>query len=172
MNLNKYKQVKHLMKTGDAIQWRSKGAMVGWLIRFFSHGKFNHSSLVIALREYGNLKNRRFILEAVGEIELRILSKRLEEYNGEVWWYPLKDEYNECRDKIGEWALLQIGVDYDYGGVIRQVVGRISADVKKLWCSEFCFFAWVFGGIPLKGKAPRPTDIPKYNIFKVPVKIL
>ena len=172
MNLNKYKQVKHLMKTGDAIQWRSKGAMVGWLIRFFSHGKFNHSSLVIALREYGNLKNRRFILEAVGEIELRILSKRLEEYDGEAWWYPLKDEYNDCRNKIGEWALLQIGVDYDYKSIWKQTVGRVSACAKKLFCSEFCFLGWIAGGISLEGKAPRPADIPKYDIFKEPVKIL
>lgn len=165
-------QVKHTMKTGDCIEWRSKGAMVGWLIRFFSKGKFNHSSLVITLGEYGDLANRRFLLEALGEIELRILSKRLEKYNGEVWWYPLKDEYDVCRNKIGEWALLHIGVDYDFGGVIRQIVSRVSADVKKLWCSEFCFFAWIFGGIPLKGKAPRPVDIPKYDIFKEPVKLI
>ena len=171
-DLTTYKQVRHCMKTGDCIQWQSKRALIGWLIKVLSHSKFNHSSLVIALREYGNLKDRRFILEAVGEIELRLLSKRLEDYSGHVWWYPLKDEYDECRDKIGEWALLKIGVAYDYTSIWKQITGRVSADAKKLFCSEFCFLGWKFGGIRLKGKAPRPGDIPKYDIFKKPVQLI
>ena len=167
-DLTNYNEVKHLMKTGDCIQWRTS-SIVGWLIRLFSKGEVNHSSLVITLKEYSD---RRFLLEALSEIELRVLSKRLAEFDGEAWWYPLKDKYNGCRKKIGQWTLLQAGIDYDYGGVIRQIAGRVSADVKKLWCSEFCFFGWKFGGVPLKGKAPRPVDIPKYKIFKKPVKLI
>jgi len=169
--LKMYMTVRHVMKTGDCILWQSR-SVIGWLIRKFSRGNVNHASLVISLSEYGELKDRRFLLEALGEIELRLLSKRLEKFSGKVWWYPLKDKYDAYRDRMGEWALLEIGVGYDYKSLFRNILGRVSANAKEFFCSEYCFIGWKESGIPLTGKAPRPADIPKLDIFKKAIRIL
>ena len=171
--LKMYLTCRHILRTGDCILWQSN-SIVGWLIRRFSKANVNHASLVISLSEYGNLIDRRFLLEALGPgIVLRLLSRRLMKFSGKVWWYPLKDEYNSHRNKIGEWALLQVGVEYDYKSLFKQMIGRVSADVKEFFCSEYCFIGWKKSGISLKGKvAPRPGDIPKLGIFKKPIRIL
>ena len=170
--LKTYLKYRNRLKTGDCILWQSR-SIVGWLIRKFSKANVNHASLVISIDQYGDLANRRFLLEALEPgIVLRLLSKRLESFKGKVWWYPLKDKYDDRRDKMGEWALLQVGVKYDYKSLFKQILGRVSADMKELFCSEFCFIDWIKSGIKLKGKAPRPGDIPKLKIFKKPVRIL
>lgn len=170
--LKMYMTVRHVMKTGDCILWQSR-SIVGWLIRRFSGANVNHASLVISLSEYGNLIDRRFLLEALEPgIVLKLMSRRLMKFKGKVWWYPLKDEYDDNRDRVGEWALLQVGVPYDYKSLFKQTVGRVLADMKELFCSEYCFIGWIKSGIKLKGKAPRPGDIPKLGLFKKPIRIL
>jgi uncharacterized protein YycO len=170
--LKMYMTVRHVMKTGDCILWQSN-SVVGWLIRRFSRANVNHASLVISLSEYGNLVDRRFLLEALDAgIVLHLLSRRLMKFSGKVWWYSLQDKYDSHRDKIGEWALLQVGVKYDYKSLFRQMVGRVSACAKEFFCSEYCFIGWKESGIPLEGKAPRPGDIVKLGIFKKPIRIL
>jgi len=170
--LKMYIQVRHVMRTGDCLLWQSN-SIIGWLIRKFSKANTNHASLIISLNEYGNLKDRRFLLEALGSgIVLRLLSRRLMNFSGKVWWLPLKDKYNGNRDRIGEWSLMQVGIPYDYKSVFKQMIGRVSADVKEFFCSEFCFIGWIESGIKLKGKAPRPGDIPKLGIFKKAIRIL
>ncbi len=171
-NLKMYMQVRHIMRTGDCLLWKSN-SIVGWLIRKFSKGNVNHASLVISLSEYGNLKDRRFLLEALPSgIVLRLLSRRLMNFKGKVWWYPLRDEYNDNRDRIGEWALTQVGISYDYPSLFKNIIGKVSADAHKFFCSEYAFMGWIAGGIKLKGKAPRPCDIPKLKIFKKAIRIL
>lgn len=170
--LKMYLTCRHILKTGDCILWQSN-SIIGWLIRRFSKANVNHASLVISLGEYGNLIDRRFLLEALGPgIVLRLLSRRLMKFSGKVWWYPLKDEYNDNRDKIGEWALMEVGVSYDYKSLFRNIIGHVSANAKEFFCSEYCFIGWKESGISLKGtKAPRPGDIPKLGIFKKPIRI-
>jgi len=171
--LKMYLQVRHAMKTGDCILWKSN-SVVGWLIRKFSKGNVNHASLVIKLEQYEDLKDRRFLLEALGSgIVLKLLSRRLENFKGQVWWLPLKDEYNDNRDDIGTWALEQVGIGYDYVSVFKNIISKASADMKAFFCSEFCFLGWKLNGIKLKGnKAPTPVDIPKLKIFKKSIRIL
>ena len=171
--LKMYLTCRHLLRTGDCILWRSN-SIIGWLIRKFSKGNVNHVSLVIRLDEYGNKLDRRFLLEALGSgIVLRLLSRRLMNFTGQVWWLPLKDKYNGNRDTIGEWALLKVGIPYDYHSVFKNTLGRVSAEASKLFCSEYCFMAWKAAGIKLKGnKAPRPTDIKALDIFKKAIRIL
>ena len=171
-SLKMYMAVRQSMKTGDCILWKSR-SMIGWLIRKFSRANVNHASLVIKLEQYEGLSDRRFLLEALGSgIVLKFLSRRLTNFKGQVWWLPLRDIYNENRDAIGEWALKQVGVKYDYHSVFKNIVGRVSAEGSKYFCSEFCFMGWITGKIRLKGKAPRPGDISKLHIFKKAIRIL
>jgi len=161
------------MKTGDLLQWRSE-SFLGAAIRFFSRANVNHSGLIISLNEYSGLVDRRFTLEALGSgIVLRLLSERVREHKGRLWLYPLKNEFDICRDAVAEWALLKVGTPYDYKSLLKQVAGRVSSNASRLFCSEYCFMAWKAAGIPVTSKkAPRPGDMPGLGIFKDPVRIL
>lgn len=166
-DLAKYKEVKDRMKTGDLLQWRSN-SIIGWLIRWRTKSDVNHSSLVIRLSEYEGMERRRYTTEALEHgIILNFLSRRLEQHDGNVWWFPLKDEWNEKRQAIGENAMALIGIPYDYQSVMSQIFGKVSTDAQALFCSEYCFIAYGF-----EGTAPTPADMPDLGIFKEGVQII
>jgi len=114
-----------------------------------------------------------FVIEALEQgVILRLISERLRSFNGKVWWYPLKSEYQGARNKISKWAVEQEGTPYDYSSLFRQVFGRVSAEASLYFCSELCYFAWMEAGIPVaRDKAPRPGDIPGLGIFNDPILI-
>ena len=173
-NLTRYIDVKDDMKTGDCLLWASSTCL-GWLIRKFSKADVNHASLIVRPPQYNGLIGRRFQLEALENgIVLRLLSKRLIEFNGEVWWLPLKPIYQSdvTLDRIGSWAYQHVGTKYDYSSLFKQAIGRVSANAHKLFCSEFWFLACKQAGVPLTGKAPRPGDISKLDVFTRKTKIL
>lgn len=167
-DLSAYLKVKDQMDTGDLIQWKSN-SLIGALIRWKTNANVNHSGLVLRLQEYEGLKGRRFTTESLEHgVVLNLLSRRLEAFDGEVWWLPLKDEYARAmRQAVGERALEMIGKPYDYGSIVRQIFGRVSADARALFCSEHCFLAY-----GLTGTAPTPADMPGLGIFKEGVQIL
>lgn len=166
-DISKYLELKDQMKTGDLLQWRSN-SVIGALIRWKTDSTVNHSSLVLRLTEYEGLERRRFTTEALSNgTVLSLLSRRLEQFDGEVWWHPLIDSWNEKRQAIGEAALSLIGIPYDYQSIADQVFSKVSADAQSLFCSEYCFLAYGF-----KGQAPAPGDMIRLGIFKEGVKIL
>lgn len=162
-----YNSVKGLMKTGDLIQWHSN-SLIGKLIRMKTGWYVNHSSLVMCFPQYEGEQHRRFTTEALEHgIVLNFLSKRLEVYKGEVWWYSLKDEWESRRNSIGMMALEYVGTPYDYLSLAKQVMGKVSTNAKRFFCSEYCYFCYGFSGV-----APNPGEMPGLGIFKDPVKIL
>jgi len=166
MDITKYLEIRKEMKTADLLQWRTRG-VAGTLIRWKTRSNVNHSSLVLRLSEYEQLERRRYTTEALGHgTVLSLLSRRLEQFNGEVWWYPLVDEWNDKRQGVGERSLSLIGVPYDYRSIFKQIIGHVSTNAQKLFCSEYCFIAYGFGGV-----APTPAEMPKLNIFKPAVKL-
>jgi hypothetical protein len=166
-DLTLYNSIRDQMKTGDLLQWKSN-SVVGALIRWRTDSIFNHSSLVLRLSEYEGLERRRFTTEALenGSV-LNFLSRRLEQFDGEVWWYPLKDDWNDKRQAVGETALSLIGIPYDYKSIAAQIFGSVSTDSRALFCSEYCYISYGF-----EGKAPNPGEMPNLGIFKEGVKIL
>ncbi|WAC06570.1 MAG: YiiX/YebB-like N1pC/P60 family cysteine hydrolase [Thermodesulfobacteriota bacterium] len=167
--MNNYSQHREAIKSGDVILWKGTGA-ISRLIRLY--GGYSHASLVIRLEEFKGLTDRRFILEAnASGIELRILSWRVKKYDGEAWWLPLKKEYCGAREQIVTWALDQVGTPYDFGSVIKNIFGRVSADCTRYFCSEFVFLAYRAAGLVEGKTAPRPGDIAKWDVLNEPVRL-
>lgn len=165
MNMDTYCNIRPYMKTGDLLLWKSH-SILGAAIRYFSKSNVNHASLVIPLSGQGAL--RIFTLEALEKgIVPNFLSHRLTKYDGEVYWYPLKDEWDSNRAVIEALAFKHIGVPYDYKSLFKQAFSRVSADVRHLFCSEYCYVCY-----GMEGQAPRPGDMPGLGIFKSPIKIL
>lgn len=166
-DLTLYNEVKDQMRTGDLLQWHTHG-IFGSLIRWRTQSKVNHSGLVIGLKEYEGLERRRYTTEALSAgTVLNLLSRRLEHHAGEVWWYPLIDEWNDKRQAIGERALEMIGIPYDFKSIGFQLFGHVSTNDKALFCSEYCAMAYRFTGV-----APTPAEMTSLGIFKEGVQIL
>lgn len=164
--LDVYESVRSQMKTGDLLQWKSN-SLIGALIRWRTKSIFNHSSLVLRIPEYEGKEGRVWTTEALehGTV-LNLLSRRIEDFNGELWWFPLKDEWHPKCEMIGEYALKMIGLPYDYKSIVKQIIGKVSADARALFCSEYCYLAYGF-----EGQAPAPADMLKLGIFKEGVKL-
>lgn len=175
-DLSKYYKFQKHIRTGDHLGWKSNG-ILGRLIQIRTGNTINHSSMVIRLM-YEGLEKRRYEMGALARgMEFHMLSKRLEKYNGKVWWYPLKDEYNELRSQIAVKAFGIVDVPYDYEDLLKNVLSRVSTEASQFFCSEA--YNWVLNqvgidtGFPLGGKAPTPADIDrKFTIFKDKFRIL
>lgn len=166
-DLHIYHLYRDQMKTGDLLLWRAH-SLLGAAIRLFSKADVNHASLVMQFEQYEGAEKRRFTTEALSHgIVLNLLSKQLENYDGQVFWYPLDEPEPEYRQYIGIKALEYIGVPYDYQSLFRNAFGRVSADARRLFCSEYCFLCY-----GLQGQAPTPGDMPYLGLFKEPVRIL
>lgn len=135
-SLNDYMRYRHLLDTGDKIEWRSN-TVLGWLIRLRTGANVNHTSMVVKF-DFDGCRERRYVLEALnGGIELRLLSRRLEKFHGKAWWAPLQPRYAMYRSRLLGSALDAVGTEYDYGSLLRQLVGKVSVQAEKYFCSEF-----------------------------------
>jgi hypothetical protein len=137
-DLTAYNKIKDSMHTGDVVHFAGND-ILGRTIRLFTPR--SHTALVIRLKDYEGDEKRRFILEANGihGISLQLLSKRLAEYNGRAWWQPLRPEFESARRYVGTKAFGLLGTKYDYAGLFRSALGRVSESMSALFCSEF---AW------------------------------
>jgi hypothetical protein len=162
------------------------------VIRFFSKQKVNHTGIAFVLENYGGHEgNHVFTLEAEPSgIRNNLLSAQLEKFDGEVYWSPLKPEFDHLRHKGIDWALQQVGVDYDFKSLFKQALIKVSAEARKLFCSEFTFIYYVVCGIlpqfvfdtsrkivvdNVTGKeivAPKPGEFDKYKIHSFTKQIL
>jgi len=170
--LTEYNALRKYMKSGDLIEWGS-ASMIGGIIRFFTKKKVNHSSILLNLDTFAGLEERRFVLEALEHgVELNLMSTRLKDFKGSVYWSPLKLEHDSLRSEIAAWALQRVGTDYDYKSLFANIFGKVSQDGKKFFCSEYYHMAMVKAGILPPGKAARPGEFGKFNIHENTVQIL
>jgi len=166
-DLAAYNMVKEQMQTGDVLLWRSH-SLLGVLIRQFSDAPVNHASLIMRFQPYEGSEQRRFIAEALEHgVVLNLLSKRLGEEDGEAWWYPLKGDWAQKRNEIGERALKYMGTPYDYAAILELAVTEVKAGTEKMVCSEYCFEC-----LGMTGNIPTPGQLPSLGIFKDPVRVL
>jgi hypothetical protein len=170
-DLTVYNQVKTGMKTGDALLYKSKGSLIGWAIQQFS--EFNHAGVVVRFGEDACGVDRVWTLEAIGRgVKPAYLSTKLRKYRGEVWWYPLRDEFDDRRALMMECALILKDTDYDFKSLFKNALGYVSTDLSNLFCSEYWFAIMQYAGVLPDGLAPRPGDIPKFMIFKNQVRLV
>jgi len=167
-DLTLYNSVRDQMlnDTGGCIEWHSNKPL-GAAIQSFSHSYLNHASLLIPMR--GRKEPRIFITEALADgVVPNFLSVSLAQYDGEAYWYPLKDEWEPKRNDIEDRAFSYLGVPYDYENLFKNAVEHTDIRTEKLFCSEY---VWVCYGFTT-GPAPRPGELAQKGIFKDPVRIL
>jgi hypothetical protein len=164
--INIYDTIKEDIRTGDILQWASD-SMIGKAIRWRTKSDVNHSSMVIRMSEWEGLDRRRFHTEAVGRgVFPNLLSNRLKDYKGKMWWLPLKDSWNDKRQLIGERLTECWGISYDYKSLVWQLIGKVSIDTQQLFCSEVADYALGF-----VGQAHNPGELETLGIHRDKVLI-
>lgn len=164
----KYKEARPRILTGDVILWKGKGIISSLIMKW---SEYSHASLVVRLREYEELENRVFLVEALGSgLQFRLLSEKLGKGN-EAFWMSI-NMLPEQLEKSREHALMECakGIPYDYGSIFKNIFGKVNNNAKEYFCSEFVWMNWLNAGYVLPEKqgfqAPRPGDLPAYVDIK------
>lgn len=159
--MNAYPIYREYFKTGDILQWASY-SMIGSVIRWRTKSDANHSSMVIRLSEWEGLERRRFHTEAMERgVYPNLLSNRLKDYKGKMWWMPLKDSWDDKRQLIGERLTEVWGKAYDYKSLMWQTIGKVSIDTQQMFCSEVVDYALGF-----TGQAHNPGELETLGIHR------
>lgn len=190
-DLTLYKRLAPILETGDVILYEGN-SVIGKTIRWWTKHILlrkapdkatrkicNHGNQIIRIQEYEQQTDRRWCLDArAAGVFPVLLSDYLANYDGHAYLYRLKDQYNCVRNSIGCEALSYAGKCYDFLGLIKNAVGLVSAELRKLWCTEAIFLALRDGGRIVSGdKGPRPDMVPfligpdRQVIFKEPIKL-
>jgi len=166
-DLSFYESIRDQMRTGDILLWHSN-SILGALIRWRTGGDENHASMIIRLQEYEGREHRRYHTEAMERgVYPNLLSSRLKEFDGQVWWLPLKDEYNDKRAEIGARITEVWGCPYDYGSLFWQLVGKVSVETRRMFCSEVVDYA-----MGHSGEAANPHELLSRGYHKDKILIL
>lgn len=170
-NLANYRNVRPDMRTMDLLQWHGAGG-VSRIIKWKTGGSATHSGVVARLTI-----NRVLTLHAAykGCVPWP-LSHLLKEYDGKVFWHPVRPEYKQYSAAAFNWMYKRIGTKYDFEGLMQNLFSKISMDATALFCSEYVFMGWKMG-CAAKGveclqwlmdieKAPVPSDLPGIGIYQ------
>ena len=171
------------MRSGDCISW-SGDNLFSRMIRIWTP----RSHISIVVDSPPGWPERRFIIEAAeGEVNPRILSKKLANYDGHAWWHPLKPEFYLYRAELAKCFWDLIGIDYDDLGLVANVGGLVDEDDSAFFCSELAGYGYkkvipieyLKKFLPnhnlnllLKGKALRPGGITGLPLFLSETEIL
>lgn len=183
--LTRYRSLSDKMLSGDHISWEGR-SLLAWAIQRWSHR--NHSSMIFRPGEFASLKDRRWIIEAdEGEVNVRLLSRRLEGYKGKVFWHALRPEFDLYRGDIENFLNEQIGKPYDYHGLFANALGHIRQKQDEFICSELATAAYMeciprnllIKFLPndqiarmLLGEVLRPGEVATLPIFEDEMQIL
>jgi hypothetical protein len=167
-NIGPYLERRYLIKCGGALEWQSETAL-GKSIRLVTGYNVNHVSQVITFKDfYEDKPIRIYTLEALSHgIELNLLSRRLEEFKGKVYWLPLKDKYFSYNNEISRLGLERIGLPYDFNS-IKKILFKviffgshnIRSNLDKLFCSEYVFYNGKDAGLPVIDKFKKTVPVP------------
>jgi hypothetical protein len=188
-DLTKYNEIKELMKTGDMLEWRSNSVLgklirwrAGWFTKVDKDKEYSHTSAILRMREWEDQERRRYHIEAGPKgFQPAILSREIENYDGNLWLYQLKKEYNPLRGDLGLELLGMMGIGYDFLGLAENIFSRIKPGSKWLFCSGAIYKAYKkILGISKQctyykkhgDLMPTPTDMPLLELFDDRIQIL
>lgn len=185
-----YKNVREKMRPGDVIAFSGKGdfsEIIKWVTRAeVSHvGVVVQTMLVVNGKPEGEMQNQ--IIESTttngfSGVTLNWLSGRLDSYDGEVWWLPLRRNGPKPLD-VGQFVkflLGQVGRPYDLPQAIRSAMDQLDSvplvraltynkeDFAKFFCSELVAAGLEAGGVVqnVNSSEVTPIDLCMFNIFE------
>lgn len=180
------------MKTGDLIAFSGK-SKVSNIIKGFTNSDISHVGMVFESNRTGG--HRVELIESTslavlpdnrsGElikgVQMQMLSQRMDMYEGQVYWQPLKTKLSDARQaKMLSWLYCAWASKtlYDTKGAIHAGIDILGLekepDFSTLFCSEMVAEAYrVAGLLPDNYNASEatPADVVKYPFLGDRVQI-
>jgi hypothetical protein len=162
------------------IAFSGKGG-VSEVIKTITRSGVSHVAAVLKTQPNG--KTRVQVIESTSlngfiGVSISFLSQRLNNYEGEVWWFPLNAV---SRDRLNaeayyDWLLKQHNKPYDYSQAIKAGLDALNdfcgstyaqEDFNKLFCSELMAGALEVGGVvgELNASEVLPIDMCRFNLW-------
>jgi hypothetical protein len=172
-DLKRYLVYRDQIQTMDLIQWHGD-SLVSKIIRWKTGDSETHSGIACRLEDV----DRVMTLEAISKGAVpNPLSKVLRKYKGKAYWHPLKEKYRSFVAHSFNWMYDRIGTGYDYESVFSHLFGRVSADARSLYCSEYVFLGWkikcaqemklaLFEWLLDIEEAPLPSELHRIGLYE------
>jgi hypothetical protein len=195
-NNETYESVRFRMKTGDVIAFSGKGAFSN-IIKWRFGTDCSHVAIVYS-EEVGSFGKVVMIVESttlttladaqtgdlVKGVQLHFLSKRLDSYDGDAWWVPLKEPLSEQGErKMCAWLRKTHDqrIPYDTAQAIGAGINfwdsilENDPDFSKLFCSELVARALQIAGVVDEDVNPSetaPSEVVAFDCLGEPVPLL
>lgn len=185
-----YKDARGLMKPGDVIAFSGKGnfsEIIKWATRSnVSHvGVILQSKLLIGDEIQDGMLNQIIestSLNGFSGVTINRLSDRLDTYEGEIWWLPLKSELYESMDKKKFYNFLihQNRKEYDMPQAIKSALDTLDAfpaigaathnreDFSRFFCSELVAASLEAAGAikTINASEVTPVDLCSFALYE------
>lgn len=185
-----YKDARSQMKAGDVIAFSGKGnfsEIIKWATRAsVSHvGVILQSNLLIAGESQPGMFNQIIestSLNGFSGVSISRLSDRLDTYEGEIWWLPLKKPIWEEMDKTKFYNFLihQERKEYDMPQAVKSaldaldnipVLGRATKNIEdfsRFFCSELVAAGLESAGAidHVNASEVTPIDLCSFALFE------
>lgn len=121
--------------TGDLIEFAPKN-LPGRLIRRKTGEPVSHSSIAVRMFVSGELSDAYVWESDSAGLHPALLSSRIAETDGEVYWYPLHKDLRAFSNLFFAGAKTMSGRRYDWTGVARNLFGPVPIGDGAVYCSE------------------------------------
>ena len=129
LQLVDYKYIKDQIQPGDIIAFSGK-TFTDELIKFVTRSNISHICIVLKKSSDKTLNNKyldcdqNLIIEAQSSVIINCLENRINNYDGAIWWLPLKESIraNMNIKKYYDFILQQQGKLYDVPQAIKSAV--------------------------------------------------
>lgn len=185
-----YQEARTQMKPGDVIAFSGKGdfsEIIKWATRSsVSHvGVILQSQLLIDGQAQQGMFNQIIestSLNGFSGVSISRLSDRLETYEGEIWWLPIrKDIYGQMdRKKFYDFLIHQERKEYDMPQAIKSALDALDKipvirnsthnreDFSKFFCSELVAAALEIAGAikSINSSEVTPIDLCSFSLYE------
>lgn len=170
-----FEEVKSKMKVGDVIAFSGKGDF-SEIIKWATRSNVSH---------IGALLDNNVLIESdidSGGVVESDLKEKINKYDGEIWWLPLRKEIYDKMDKkiYQDFLIHQQGKEYDISQAIKSAVDTFdnitligaathsNEDFARFFCSELVAAALEeSGAIPnVNASEVTPIDLCCFDIFR------
>ncbi len=194
MSLKKidYKDARKLMKPGDVIAF-SGNSFFSEIIKLATFSNISHVGVILQTQVFNDGSGRFFnkVIESAtvhgfSGVNDNRLSERLNEFDGDIWWLPLKKElrkerFNETlffnflfdQEKARKeydlpQALLSALDIFDKLPFAADELGRNKEDFSKFFCSELVAAGFEKSGIigDINASEVTPIELCRWNIYE------
>ncbi len=192
--LSEYEKYRDQMKSGDVIAFSGNGNF-SKLIKWSTRSNYSHVGMVLKLDLGGGFGKSLLLVEstlltdlanydnkpAIRGVQMQWLSKRLQMYNGDAWWIPLKQplpEYN--LRKMQGWLRQTYNKQTPYDDT--QIMGAAidifdnfklenKEDFSTIFCSELVTKALKVAGVvseSVNASEQTPQDVVNFPCLQAP----